>query len=180
MPHLPQLPQQMKMPQVKMPANMKVPQLPSQLKLPPSFYKGIRTGSLPKQLSKTDPPTPAPTPRSSRDPSAEPQDRYADAGESPPDSPTLKVRNVKKRAASSSPCRQTSGTSVSDKRRSFRGISRERLAAPFPAPIRNFLLKPPRPPSTKEKDKPHKPSRRPGPVGRTWIKVTLNYILYAC
>ncbi|XP_050716527.1 titin-like isoform X2 [Eriocheir sinensis] len=137
----------------------------------PAFSRAGKTGSLPhqKRQASAEPPglstpTPPPTPTEEHHPPV-------------PDSPKPKVKGVgRKRAASASPTR--------DKRRSFRGISRDRLPPlphlphlphlpSLPPQIRNFLHLgggeggggPPEVPS------PNKPSRRPGPVGRTWVKV---------
>ncbi|XP_068228876.1 uncharacterized protein [Palaemon carinicauda] len=208
----------------------------------PAFTKSGKTGSLPHHASSKQsveatppPPTPPPTP--------------AAASECPavPESPKPKIKGLgKKRAASVSPSR--------DKRRSFRGISRDRFPQlpqmpqfknmpqmpqfknmpqmpqfknrphmpsmpqfknrphmpnlpPLPKPkslpkvpsmpklpsfprapslpraptlprapslppqLRNFLHRGGHSSADKEVEQPNKPSRRPGPVGRTWVKV---------
>ncbi|XP_071536508.1 uncharacterized protein [Panulirus ornatus] len=123
----------------------------------PSFTRAGRTGSLPRA-----PPV--------------------------PDSPKPQLKTFsRKRAASSSPTR--------DKRPSFRGISRDRLphlpsmpqlpAMPhlpqvphlptmpktpsLPPQLRNLLNRSRKKGAAEES--PNKPSRRQGPVGRTWVKV---------
>ncbi|KAK7079184.1 hypothetical protein SK128_010185 [Halocaridina rubra] len=183
----------------------------------PAFTKSGQTGSLPRHASSsssavaqaTEPTPPPLTPSSSERPAV-------------PESPKPKLKSLgKKRAASASPSRE--------KRRSFRGISRDRFQLPQmphlpPMPqlpqMKNFPTLPPLPkpkklpkvpsmpklpslpkaptlprapplpraPSLppqlrsffhrggssgaeKEAEQPNKPSRRPGPVGRTWVKV---------
>ncbi|XP_063883692.1 titin-like isoform X1 [Scylla paramamosain] len=135
----------------------------------PAFTRAGRTGSLPhpKRQPSNEPaslstPTPPPTPTNDHQPPV-------------PDSPKPKVKGVgRKRAASASPTR--------DKRRSFRGISRDRLPAfphlphlpSLPPQLRNILHRGgggERDGHSAEVPSPNKPTRRPGPVGRTWVKV---------